>query len=405
MIWSIAWRNVWRNKTRSLVIISAITLGIFAGVFIIAFLFGWVNQRTNSVIKTEVSHIQIHQKNYLQTNDVQLFIKNSEAIKNQIAGLEAVKGVTSRLLVSGMISSAEAKSGIQIVGISNEEEKKVTNLYTRLVSGAYLEGIKRNPIVIGEKLAKKLNVKLRSKIVLTIAELDGTLTKAAFRVAGIYETSNTAYDAYKVFVRNKDLHKFMKAPEGIAHELAILVNSNQNEEKLAGQLQSKYPNLAVAAWTELIPDIKLMNENMNLMTYIFVGIILLALGFGIVNTMLMVILERIQELGMVMAIGMNTTKVFLMIVIETLLLSVSGGGIGILLALITIAITYQTGIDLSIWAEGLQVTGFDTIIYPVIKITEILKVTFLVILTGILAAIYPARKAIKLNPSEALRVQ
>ncbi|MFC5046997.1 ABC transporter permease [Aquimarina hainanensis] len=404
MIWSISWRNIWRSKTRSLVIISAIALGIFAGVFIIAFLYGWVNQRIDNVIKTEVSHIQIHQREYMRTNDVHRFIPSAQKVRDEILEEKEVQGVSARLISNAMIASAESKSGIQLIGVTPEEEQKVTDLHTKIVAGKYFEGIKRNPVVIGQKLAKKLNVKLRSKIVLTISELDGTLTKAAFRIAGIYKTSNTANDELKVYALAKDMKKVIKAEGEITHEIAILLNKNNIENKVVQQLQNKFPQLEVAPWTTLIPEIKMINENMNVMTYVFVGIILLALGFGIINTMLMVILERIKELGMIMAIGMNKLKIFLMIVVETVYLAIVGGSIGIVLAVILITITHKTGIDLSVWTEGLQATGFDTIIYPEIQLMEVLKVALLVVITGIIASIYPARKAIKLNPSEALRV-
>jgi len=170
-------------------------------------------------------------------------------------------------------------------------------------------------------------------------------------------------------------------------------------------LKSEYPNFQTLTWTELMPDMKMMNESMEFMIYIFVIIILLALGFGIVNTMLMVILERVKELGMLMAIGMNKLRVFTMIVLETIFLSLVGGIVGIALAVGLTIITGKTGLDLSLWAEGLSSQGFDTMVYPTIGIDSVIIVTILVIITGILSAIYPARKAIKLNPAEAIRIE
>ena len=149
---------------------------------------------------------------------------------------------------------------------------------------------------------------------------------------------------------------------------------------------------------------EMMNENINLMMYIFVVIILLALGFGIVNTMLMAIMERVKEIGMLMAVGMNRVRVFTMIVTETVFLSLTGGIFGIVLALATIAVTAKTGIDLSLWAQGLNSAGFDAIIYPEIGLDSVIVVTILVMITGLFSAFYPARKAIKLNPAEAIRI-
>jgi len=405
MIWSVSWRNVWRSRTRSLVIISAIALGVFAGVYTIAFMLGWVNQRVDNVIKTEVSHIQIHQAYYLQTNEVTDYITNINSIKDNIEKNPGVAGVSTRLIATCMISSAETGSGVQIVGIDPENEQKVTNLYAKIIDGAYFEGVKRNPIVIGEKLAKKLKVKVRSKIVVTVTEMDGTLSGGAFRVAGIFKTTNTTYDEMKAFVRTEDLRNLIKIEDNTGHEIAILMKENNVENEMANQLKSDYPNLQTMTWTELMPDVKMMNESMNFMMYIFVVIILLALGFGIVNTMLMVILERVKELGMLMAVGMNRLRVFTMIVLETIFLSLVGGVVGIAFAVGLTIITGHTGVDLSLWAEGLSSAGFDTMIYPEIGIDSVIIVAILVVLTGIISAIYPARKAIKLNPAEALRME
>ena len=405
MIWSVSWRNVWRSRTRSLVIITAITLGVFAGVYTIAFMYGWVNQRIDNVIKTEVSHIQMHQTDYLETNEVHDYISNINTIQKEISTMPNVVGVSTRLIATCMVSSAETGAGVQLVGIDPENEQKVSNLYTKIIDGAYFEGIKRNPIVIGEKLAKKLKVKVRSKLVITITEMDGTLSGGAFRVAGIFKTANSSYDEMKAFVRVEDLQRLIKIDDHAGHEIAVLMDENNIENQLASQLEEKYPNLQVMTWTELLPEMKMMNESMDFMMYIFVIIILLALGFGIVNTMLMVILERVKELGMLMAVGMNKFRIFSMIVLETIFLSLVGGVIGIGLAVGLTAITNETGVDLSLWADGLNAAGFDSVIYPEIGFDSVIAVTVLVIITGILSAIYPARKAIKLNPAEAIRIE
>ncbi|NOQ26992.1 MAG: FtsX-like permease family protein [Bacteroidales bacterium] len=405
MIWSVSWRNVWRSKTRSLVIISAITLGVFAGVYTIAFMFGWVNQRVDNVILTEVSHIQLHHADYMQTNEVHDYITDINSIKDNIESKPNVAGVSTRLIATCMISSAETGSGVQMVGINPENEQKVTNLHSKIIDGAYFEGVKRNPIVIGEKLAKKLKVKVRSKLVVTVTEMDGTLSGGAFRVAGIFKTANSTYDEMRAFVRIEDLQNLIKIEDNAGHEIAVLMNENNIENEIADQLKSEYPALQTMTWTELMPDMKMMNESMKFMMYIFVVIILLALGFGIVNTMLMVILERVKELGMLMAVGMNKLRIFSMIVLETIFLSLVGGVIGIGFAVLLTLITGKTGVDLSLWAEGLSSAGFDSIVYPEIGFDSVIIVTILVIVTGILSSIYPARKAIKLNPAEAIRIE
>lgn len=315
-----------------------------------------------------------------------------------------VKAVSPRVLTTCMIATAETGSGVMLTGIDPAFEREVTNLHELIIEGSYFEDDRANQIVIGEKLALKLKAGIRSRVVITMTEMDGTLTGGAFRVAGIYRSANSAYDEMKAFVRDTDLRNLLRLDEGAAHEIAILMNENGTEQAFAETIRTSYPDRSVMTWTQLLPEMELMNESMNLMMYIFIIIILLALGFGIVNTMLMVVLERVKELGMLMAVGMNRLRVFAMIVTETVLLCLTGGVAGIIIAVGLTALTARTGLDLSFWSEGLNALGFDAIIYPEIGIGNLLVVAMLVALTGVIAALYPARKAIRLRPAEALRI-
>jgi ABC-type antimicrobial peptide transport system permease subunit len=142
---------------------------------------------------------------------------------------------------------------------------------------------------------------------------------------------------------------------------------------------------------------------MDIMMGVFMMIILGALGFGIINTMLMVILERTKELGMLMAIGMTKKRVFIMIMYETIFLALVGGLMGEVLSMFLIKYFGKAGIDLSSMAEGLESVGYSAITYPFLETYRYLQITILVLITGILASVYPAIKALRLNPAEALR--
>jgi len=404
MIWAISWRNIWRNKLRSAIIITAIAIGIFAGVFTWAFYRGMVAQRVQSAIITESSHIQIHHKNFLVDPDQKFFIRGIDSIAAIIDTLQGVKAVTQRLLVSAMISSAETGAGVRIVGITPERERKVTNTYRKITQGSYFESNRKTPIVIGEKLAEKLSVKLRSRVVLTLQTINGTLTSGLFRVEGIYKTSNSAYDELNVFVRNDDISSLINLDDRSGHELAILLDNNEQLEQIAGIIRQDFPDTDTKTWKEIMPEVSLVEESMDISMYVFLGIILLALIFGIVNTMLMAVLERVKELGMLMAVGMSKVRVFLMILLETVFLSLTGGIIGIITGYIVTVIFNRKGIDLSMFAEAYEKVGYESVIYPVPNLDIDLKVTLMVLITGILAALYPAWKAIQLKPAEALHM-
>lgn len=405
MIPAVSWRNVWRNRLRSTVVIVAVALGVFAGVFSTAFMKGMADQRVATAINTELSHIQIHQKGFLLKDEMHLYINNADKIISRLDKNDSVLAATKRLIITAMASSAETGTGVKIIGVIPQTEKQVTDLYTKVIEGAYLEGVRRNPVVIGQKLAEKLNIKLHSKIVLTFQDIHGNMIQSAFRIAGIYKTSNSMYDEMNVFVRYSDLLQQVTMPASSAHEIAIKLKNDDFAKPMAAEFAKEYPNLDVKPWIDLSPMMEYLVQTMNLYMYIFIVIILFALLFGIINTMLMVILERIKELGMLMAVGMNKIRVFSMIVLETVFLSLTGGIIGVILSYITVLITHKTGINISNWSQGLEAMGFDAIVYPGITIPILINVTLLVICTGIIASIYPARKALKLNPADALRTE
>ena len=404
MLWSVAWRNIWRSKVRSLVIICALAIGILAGVFTWALYEGMVIQRINSAIKTEASHIQLHHKKYLENPDVKYFIDNSNNIWGQIDSMSGVRAVTVRLIVNSMIASAETGSGVQVVGIVPEDEKQVTNLYEKILEGTYFERTKRNPIVIGKKIAEKLNVNIRSKVVLTMQQMDGEITRAQFKVAGIYKISNSMYEEMTVFVRSEDLMRLIGMDNTSGHEIAVLLEDDRTYNEVRDKLSATYKNLDVKSWKEIMPEVSIVEETMDISMYLILGIILFALLFGIINTMLMAVLERVKELGMLMAVGMNKIRVFVMIMLETILLAFTGSIIGIMLGYLFTVLLMKTGIDLSAWSEAYERLGYDTVIYPVPDLLIAVKVTIMVFITGLVAAIYPAIKALKLKPAEALRI-
>jgi len=390
---------------RSFVVITAVALGICAGVFSTAFMKGMMDQRIQQAISTEISHIQIHRQDYRQENSLQLYMKESPVIVKHLEGIDHVKGVSQRIIIQSMVASAETSTGVKIMGIYPENEQKVSNLSTKLVEGKYFEGVPKNPVVIGKKLAEKLNVKLHSKIVITLQDMDKNITAGAFRIAGLFETPNSTYDEISVFVRYNDLSRLLNLQEGASHEIAILVDNNEMVTSVQNEIKTLITDYEVLNWKEISPEMGYMTEVMDMYMYIFIMIILLALLFGIINTMLMVILERIKEIGMLLAVGMNKLKVFIMIVVETVQLSLIGGVAGVIVGGL-IAKYFEThAINLSRWAKGYSQLGYDTMVYCNLESEMVINVTILVIFTGIIAALYPAYKALKYDPAEALRME
>lgn len=403
MLFLLAWKNIWRNKKRSLIILTAIALGLGCGLFASGAMYGMWDSTINAAINRDLSHIQIHSKKFKKENLIENYIPQGTELKHQIEKINGVKAVAQRIIINGMAASPTSSLGVYIKGIIPDEEKQVTSVASSIKEGKYFEGVGRNPIVIGLELAKKLDLKLHSKIVLSFQGLDGNIVYAAFRVAGLFETESSLFDKSNVFIRQQDLIPLIGA-EPITHEIAVRLTTVQVMDQVLSKLRTMYKNLEVETWQQLAPELSVSYETLNFELNIFLGIILFALLFGITNTMLMSVMERIREFGVLMAVGMKRTRIFMLILIETIFLSITGGIIGMVLGASSIWIIAQKGINLSLFSQGLSSYGISSHLFPVLPL-EFYPILFLmIVITAMVSAFYPAVKAVRLNPASAIRI-
>lgn len=403
MLSKISWRNIWRNPLRSAIVITSIALGLWAGLFIMGFSMGMGEQRVNTAIKQEISHLQVHHPSYKDSVfAVDLFIPNPKSLQKKIEEIPGVKAASSRLEINAMANTSRGSQGISLFGVNPEDENAVTELSSRIDTGTYFKIDKRNPLVIGKALAKKLKIEVGDKMVISFQDVDNNITSGAYRISGLYSSVNSKYEERYVFAKINDLQRLINAPNA-CHEIAIMANSKDELNNIKAKIQAFDNNILVETWREISPEVRLIVDSFGQSMRIFIVIILLGLAFGIVNTMLMAVLERTRELGMLMAVGMTKRKVFSMVMIETLFIALIGGPIGLALGYLTIFITGESGIGLSFFSEGLSSYGMSSVVYPKLNGQYYLEVSIMVTLAALLSAIYPARKALKLNPSESIR--
>jgi putative ABC transport system permease protein len=404
MIWNIAWRNIWRNKLRSLVVILAVTLGLFGILFMIAISNGMAEQKIEASIHNEISHIQIHRPEFLQDQSLAYSLDSVSQMEAEISAIPGVKAVTSRIKAMAMASTASTGAGVMINAIDPEKEKTVTKLNQFIIEGDYLETEgKSAPIVISKKLSTKLKAKIGSKIVITIQHTSGELAYGLFRVSGIYKTANTIYDEPNIFVKKGDLIALTGYDPSKASEIAILLDNVEFTDAVTNNLKARFPALSIMPWKELEPILMALSSMVEQMSYFLLIIILIAMAFGIINTMMMAVLERTKELGMLMAVGMNKRKIFLMIMLETIFLALVGTFFGILVSALTIHFTGLNGINFAAWAEGYEAFGYSALVYPELYLDFYIGMTVLVIVTAIISSVFPARKALRFNPAAAIR--
>jgi ABC-type lipoprotein release transport system permease subunit len=474
IIWSIAWKNVWRSKRRSLVVIAAVTIGIISGVLLIGIWQGWTEQRLHDAIYNEVSHVQVHNDDYLKNEEIDLTVKDQDGIIRCLDSLPDVLGWVKRTKIIAMANTPWANTGVILYGIDPEKEKQVTEIYKKILPGAGEYPDINNPgdILISDKTAEVLKLKqyivndgiieelrnekipetiltqlkdiqdqryrspkdfrealksiftkkeldmygnlimdraldyrIRNKIQITMSDLKGNPVQGIFRVCGIYKTTNSSFDQASVFVNAGAMADLYGSGEILTHEIAVLLNNIDDADSVKEKLGRISSDNSVMTWKELAPDAAMMNDFMIMYYFIFVGIIMLALAFGIINTMLMAILERTRELGMLMAIGMNRQKIFYMIMYETIFLTIVGAITGMLSGWVMIRFLDKTGIQFTGWGEGFEAIGFAAKVFPVVTPNFFLITIIMVISTAIISSIWPARKALKLNPVETLRTE
>ena len=404
ILFKIAWRNIWRNKKRSLVIMVAIALGLTGGNFISATYMGLMNQTIEESIEKQLSHIQLHDPDFIADREIRNRIPDARLIADEIRSIPGVLSVAERTSLDGMAASPHLTAGVRITGIIPEREIETTRFNEQIVEGTYFTEEGRLPsVVIGRELAEELQSNVGSRIVLTFQDTEGDLIHASFRVEGIFQATATAFEKGTVFIRSDDISEII-GNEQIFTEIALLLQQEDLLEDISETLRQQYPDLTVRTWKELAPDLEFVVEITEKSLLMITAIILLGVAFGILNTILMSVLERTRELGMLMSLGMKRIQVFFMVILETVLLSLTGGVAGLTASFLLISFLQQRGMDLSsIGGEALRDFGFSPLIYPELDAIFYLKVAAMVVGFAILAAIYPARKATKLEPADAVR--
>ncbi|MBL0358241.1 MAG: FtsX-like permease family protein [Chitinophagaceae bacterium] len=248
-----------------------------------------------------------------------------------------------------------------------------------------------------------MKLKLRSKLVLTFTDTSGAIVSAAFKVAAIYQSGNTSLDERNVYVTMNDLNVLLTTGPAF-HEICVLLNNDHAVPVIQQQLQQQFPLLRVESWREISPETDLLVKTTDQYSYIIMVIIMFALGFGIINTMLMAILERTKEIGMMMALGTNKIKIFTLVLLETFFLTLAGTPVGMSVGWLLTDYYNKHGLDLSgMGREMMGSFGFGTTIYPEFPWDKLPGVMLIVFVTAIIACIIPAIKALKLEPVEALR--
>lgn len=398
-----AWRNIWRNKARSLVIMVSIALGMFAGVAVLALYEGMMVSRIRTVIDEETGHIQIHHPKFSEESETKYTIGNSRDLIQKIKTIPEITLINQRQLVNGMLSTPTGTAGVQIIGVDTLTEYDFSSLKQKIREGNGLVPDKHHQAIIGMKLAAKMKLRIGSKLVLMFNDTTNDLVTAAFRVSAIYRSTNAPLDERLIYVSRDELGELIGLA-GQCHQLGIKLRDDKDVDAAARKLKSMLPGQKVQTWKDISPETEFMVRTVDTYSYIIMIIIMTALAFGILNTMLMAIMERTREIGMIAALGTSRKRIFLLVLLETAFLTLAGAPAGILAGWLTANYFHKTGLDLSGMGEEMMSNfGFRTLIYPEFPAEKLIPVLTIVVITAFLSSLLPAMKAIRMKPIDALR--
>ena len=398
---TLAWRNLWRNYRRTVIMLLAIVLGVWAMIFMNALMRGMIDQMVDGGVRLLPGHAQLHHPQYLADPSVVNSMEEPGEELHRSLEQDAIVGRSARLKVPAVISSERDSRGVMLVGVDPQREGPLGFLPRKVVEGRGLQQLDDGGLLLGAKLVEDLETRLGKRVVVMSQDPDNNVADRGFRVVGIYKAEIEAEESATAYVGLATLQA-MLGVQGQVSELAVL---GENYRDLSAWFpavgQAAGPELEWLAWTEIDPYLGSMLEMQDGMMLVIVLVIFAVLSFGLVNTIAMAVFERVREFGLMQALGMRPSGILAQVLLEAFLLLAIGLLVGNVLALLTIR-PMESGINLSHWSEGMAMMGMEAVIYPSLLITDMVGVSLLVIVLGLLASLLPAWRAARLDPIEAL---
>lgn len=397
----LAWRNLWRNHRRTLIMLTAVTIGVWAMIFMTALMRGMVNEMVRDAVKGLPGHVQVHHLKYRDDPSVVHAINQPTGDLADALDAPPVVGWSSRVRVPAVISSEYESRGVTLVGIEPERERAYSFAAEGLSEGRYLESSDDVGIVMGRKLADKLETRIGKRVVILSQDPDNEIADRGFRVVGLFDTSPTALEEGYVFTGKHAAQKLLKIDDRV-HEIAVMGTEFRSADTLRDTLiTAAGEDLQVLSWSEIDSYLGTMLGVMDGFVLVWVVVVFLTLSFGLVNTLLMAVFERVREIGLMLALGMKPGVILGQIMCESLMLLGLGLAAGNLLAWLSI-LPFRDGIDVSIVAEGMEWFGASAILYPELTAADVITANVVVVLLGAVAGLSPAWRASRYQPVEAI---
>ena len=405
----IAWRNLWRRKRRTLITGISIGFGVMLAVtFTGTGDYGYTNM-INSSATMGLGHVTIGPQGYNQTPSLDKRLRNTGQLRDRVLAMSGVDDAIVRIMGQAMFASASKTIGGMFMGIDPVQESPQQNLLIRsLVQGKVFSGTDGRGVVVGNKMAKKLNLRIGKKLVYTTTDVKGEIVSEIARVTGIFKTGVNEVDGGMVLLPINSVRATLNYDAQDATLVAVIINDQRDADAMRDRisLAQSDPRIEVLSWQQTQAELAgliTLDRGGNYISQFLIGLLIAA---GILNTLLMSVLERTREFGVMMAVGMSPKTLFRLVVVESLWLAIIGIVIGIIITAPWYAYLHYVGLDFS-GAIGEDYSAAGILVDPLIRI-RLYKESIIAILAGVfsltlLAGLYPAWRAGRIPPVESLK--
>ena len=397
----LARRNLWRNHRRTIIMLAAISVGTWSMIFMIALMRGMVEDMLNEGIAVLPGHVQVHHPDYQDDPSISNLVPIPDA---EIAARFDAAGIekwASRVKVPAVVTSEYESRGVTMLGIDPARERGLTFIDEDRLEGRFLESADDNGIVIGRKLASTLETELGKRIVLMTQDPDNEIADRGFRIVGLFDAKMEAFEEGFVFIGKGTAQKLLGTPDRVT-EVFALGGDYRDVEPLFDKVSEVVDgSVDVQRWYEIDTYLGTMLTVMDGFVFVWIIVIFFALSFGLVNTLVMAVFERVREIGLMLALGMKPRSILGQIVIESLMLLAIGLVIGNVIAWASIQ-PLKGGIDISVVGEGMEFFGASSTLYPKLLASDVLLTNVVVLVLGFLASLSPAWRASRYEPVEAI---
>ncbi|OIO54578.1 MAG: hypothetical protein COX57_12605 [Alphaproteobacteria bacterium CG_4_10_14_0_2_um_filter_63_37] len=397
------WRNLMRNPRRTLLTLSSLIVGIGSLTLLGALVDGWMVDMRDNFVLTQSGHLQIHQAGFEQERQIKDFIPDPAPIDAVLRDQPNIRAWTHRIRASGLASVAGASTGAEIVGIQPEQEGQTSRLRSFLHQGVWLDPNDPRGLLLGIRLAENLGIEIGDKVVLMTQAPNGEIVSELFRLRGILRAAAQEVDATLALINLTTAQRWIGLGNGVTDVVVRMQVHGQEQALQAAITPILGPQREVMLWWEIDPLVKQWVELGDVSNYVILVIVVVVVLAQILNTMLMALMERVREFGLMEALGTGKRQLFTMVLWESVVLVMTGSLIGWGIGLGWVIYLQVDGIDLSAFADSLAFVYMSPVMKPILTLkTEVLILTTS-FLAALIAGLYPAWKATRLQPVEAMR--